>query len=411
MSHTRNFVIDKNLVSPSDYFEYITTCKKGRSEFYQPLSPDIDTVLDTDPDLNLIAFYLPQFHRLEVNDHAWGRGFTEWTNVTKASPLFRGHRHPHLPIDVGFYDLENVSVIQRQIELARFAGLKGFCFHYYSFSGNPVMDSPLKSFLSLKQRDFKFMLCWANESWTKRWDGGNQEIIIPQVHTPEGDRNFIHEILPYLKHENYLRIDQKLPLIVYTPALIETGLSETIAYWREVVRRELSAELMLMHSPNQIDRFKRQLSQTNRDNPFDAKVQFPPMECLNHPLVVPREFSFSKTFHGTVYDYNDAMATSLAQLEADPTVIPTLVPSWDNSARKSEQAVIFIHSNPAHYQRWLSNALSINRRSGRKLAFVNAWNEWAEAAHLEPCSWYGYAYLNATRSAVANVNQRKANEP
>jgi hypothetical protein len=316
MSDNRSFVIDRNLVPPIDYFDYISMCKKGRSEFYEPLPSNLDEVPEngSDPDLNLVAFYLPQFHRLEVNDHAWGRGFTEWTNVTKASPLFRGHRHPHLPIDVGFYDLENASVIQRQIELARFAGLKAFCFHYYSFSGQPVMNNPLKSFLNLDQQVFKFILCWANESWTKRWDGGNQEMILPQNHTPEADRNFIHEILPYLKSENYLRIDGKLPLILYTPALVETELNETIAYWRDVVRRDVSAELMLMYSPNQIDRFDRQLKQSGQANPFDAKVQFPPMACLNNPLVLPREFSFSRSFHGTVYDYNDAMAAILTEL-------------------------------------------------------------------------------------------------
>jgi lipopolysaccharide biosynthesis protein len=400
MSENRSFVIDRTLVPPETYFDYINTCKKGVSEFYKSLPADLGEKPVPDQALNLVAFYLPQFHRMDVNDQAWGRGFTEWTNVTKASPLFRGHRHPHLPIDMGFYDLDNVGVIERQIELARYAGVNAFCFHYYSFSGRTVMDGPLKKFLALKQRDFKFMLCWANESWTRRWDGGNHEVIIPQVHTPEGDRNFIHEILPYLRHETYLRVDNKLPLILYTPALVKEELNETIAYWRSVARSEHLGELLIMNAPNQDQIFRLQLKARQRPTPFDAMVQFPPIECIGNPFDLPKPFLFTSQFHGKVYDYHDAMTGSLNRLAASPDVIPTVIPSWDNTARKMGRAVIFIHADPVAYQTWLTEAARIVSKRPHNLVFVNAWNEWAESAHLEPCSWYGYAYLEATRNAV-----------
>jgi lipopolysaccharide biosynthesis protein len=403
MADDRVIYVDRTLSQKADLYSYVRTCLVGKSEFFCEMPSNIDQALSITLDVQLIAFYLPQFHRIPTNDAAWGRGFTEWANVTKASPFFFGHRQPHLPIDSGFYDLNNEEVIERQICLAKYAGVSGFCFHYYYFSGTRLLDRPIKKFLNRKDKDFKFMLCWANESWTKRWDGGNDDIIIAQEHSFEADKRFIYEIMPYLEDPAYIRTKKGLPLILYVPSLLHPHLIEVISYWRDVVRRRGLGDLYLLRSPFDGPVFAKQLLDDKAEDPFDGLVQFPPVGCSFPPLNIPQNFRFSKYFSGNVFDFADAMRVSLAEVENKANIIATVFPSWDNSSRKAEQGWICVNSNPVEYQKWLTSALKNAILMEKQMVFVNAWNEWAEAAHLEPCSWYGYAYLNATRNSILNA--------
>ena len=193
------------------YSEQLKTALGKTDDNYVPLS-DRHVAADKSA-LRLIAFYLPQFHPLEINNKEWGKGFTEWTNVSKAIPQFKGHYQPRLPGELGFYDLRLKEIQKRQMELARQHGIYGFCYYHYWFAGKRVMERPVQQILDNPDLDLPFCLCWANENWTRHWDGGKQDVLIAQDHSPEDDIAFIQEIEPALKDMRYIRINGK-PLLI-----------------------------------------------------------------------------------------------------------------------------------------------------------------------------------------------------
>ena len=188
-------------------------------------------------DIKLIAFYLPQFHPVEENDLWWGKGFTEWTSVSSAKPVYPGHYQPHIPADLGFYDLRLAEAREEQARLAREHGIHGFCYYYYYFNGKRLLHTPLDLVLSTGKPDFPFCICWANENWTRNWDGRNDEILIEQVHTPESDLRFIRDLLPVIKDPRYIRVNNKLLVLVYRPELLPDPV-QTTATWRKFVADE-----------------------------------------------------------------------------------------------------------------------------------------------------------------------------
>jgi len=399
-------IIDKSTLDAKSLADFISIYQRGRSEFYSPIPLNLQDPIHHHVDINTVAFYLPQFHRLEINDLTWGRGFTEWTNCTRTYPSFLHHRQPHLPEDVGFYDLHNEEVIERQVELAIYSGLKGFCFHYYSFNNQPIMDMPIKRFLSRENDQFKFMICWANENWTKTWNGESSQIIIQQDHDAFMDKNFIHQVLPYIRDSKYLRIKNKLVLMIYRPFLMIDHLEEIVDYWREVIAKEKLGEILLLRSNFKNSEYIKAINTRGIKDPFDGIVQFPPHGIFEKQSIkISDQFLFNKKFTGKIYDYREAANMYLNELELNQSIYPAVIPSWDNSARRPDNPVIFINSNPNLYKEWLCKALESSIKTNKNLVFINAWNEWAEGAHLEPCSWYGYAHLESTRYAILNQNQ------
>lgn len=349
---------------------------------------DIDNV-------SLLAFYLPQFHPIPENDEWWGKGFTEWTNVTKAEPLFEGHYQPHLPADMGFYDLRVPEVMREQAQLAKAYGIDGFCYHYYWFSGKRLLERPLDDMLKDPAVDMPFCLCWANENWTRRWDGDNKKILVAQKYRPEDDAAFINDLLPFFKDPRYIRMNGAPLLIVYAPQHLPDARRMT-QVWRQRCRDLGVGEIHLCAA----------LVHGNKIKPdgFDSAVDFPPHNISASPRNASMRFheEYKFSFCGNVLEYEDIAKHYLSQSYGDQVHFRTVFPSWDNTARTRERANVVIDSSPENYELWLSRSMEKAAEelpAGSRLVFINAWNEWAEGCHLEPDRRYGRAYLEATQRA------------
>jgi glycosyltransferase involved in cell wall biosynthesis/2-polyprenyl-3-methyl-5-hydroxy-6-metoxy-1,4-benzoquinol methylase len=379
------------------YFKYVfeQTKKLSDIESFVPYRKH----QTTETDLKLIAFYLPQFHPIPENDANWEKGFTEWTNVAKAVPEFIGHYQPHLPIDLGFYDLRLVETLQRQIELAKNYGIHGFCFHHYWFDGKGLMRTPVDNFLAHQEMDFKFCINWANENWTRQWDGLNQDVLLRQNHSPEDDIAFIKDTEKYLRDPRYIRIEGKPLLIVYHPSLLPDPRG-TAERWRRHCREAGIGELYLVtaHSLDQID---------PSEIGFDAAIEFAPICYSLEPTTEPIVFA-NKDFAGVVVEYDSVVACARAFEEPGYRKFRGVCPSWDNEPRRPGRSCILNCSTPTKYGEWLLYSCEYTRTHYPKqeqLVFINAWNEWAEGAHLEPDRKFGYGYLEATAGVLEEYDR------
>ncbi|MDP4086252.1 MAG: glycoside hydrolase family 99-like domain-containing protein [Bacillota bacterium] len=398
----------KNLISVTSTMEhdkykeivllsYLSSSEKSK-EF---ISLSEENVNLTEEDIKLIAFYLPQFHPFKENDDWWGRGFSEWTNVTKAKPQFTGHHQPQLPIDVGFYDLRCIDVMKRQIELAKQYGVYGFCFHHYWFGGKRLMEKPVDNYLEHKELNFPFCLCWANENWTRRWDGLEQDILIGQKHSPEDDLAFIKDLSRYLSDYRYIKVEGKPLVILYRPQILPNP-RETVKRWREYCRESGIGEIFLVGA-------KTFGLQDPTEFGFDAAVEFPP-HVMFTPEITESIEVLNPNFEGIIYDYKHHVKSKGYLNEDSCLTFKTVSPGWDNTARKPNKGHIFYGSNPALYKEWLINVIDHTKQKNNnqfQFVFINAWNEWAEGAHLEPDRRYGYGYLQATSEAILETRKDK----
>ena len=356
------------------------------------------------PPVRLIAFYLPQFHPIPENDRWWGEGFTEWTNVRAATPQYAGHYQPRVPIDLGYYDLRDLEVQRRQVEIARRYGIGGFCFYFYWFGGRRLLETPLLNYLGDPSIDFPFCLCWANENWTRRWDGRQQDLLIGQEHSPEDDLKFIEYVSRYFRDSRYIHIDGRPLLLVYRPALLPDA-AVTVERWRDWCRENGASEpyVAMVQSFQSLD---------PRPYGMDAAVEFPwhtgmPADITVH--VVPAK----SKFRGYVFDWEDYAERSADQPDQPWMQMRGVMPGWDNTPRRKSLAHLFQGHSPALYGRWLKSAmrwtLARHRSPDERLLFINAWNEWGEGAYLEPDQRFGFAFLQATRNAVEEVAAHPVN--
>jgi lipopolysaccharide biosynthesis protein len=373
-----------------------------------------------------IAFHLPQFHPIPENDEWWGKGFTEWTNVTKAKPLFKGHYQPHLPSDLGFYDLRLEESRIAQAELARQYGIYGFCYYHYWFNGKRLLEKPVEEILKSGKPDFPFMLCWANENWSRRWDGSEHLLLMKQEYSREDARAHCKHLMPYFKDPRYIKISGKPVFAIYKPRLLD-ALDEYVMAFREEAKTENLDLYICWVETNE------KLKSAADNQLFDAAIEFQPHSEPMYNFIEQRlkdkvhknvgrriflkiqkllkqngkveDFIHSVKYHLNYEEYVDFVKKNYNAPQHKR--FPGITPMWDNTARRGKKAFYFTNATPLKYGEWL-DFITKNYApytSEENFIFINAWNEWAEGNHLEPCQKWGRQYLEVTRSVMEDVNK------
>jgi lipopolysaccharide biosynthesis protein len=358
-------------------------------------------------DVTAIAIYLPQFHPIAENDEWWGKGFTEWTNVTKAQPLYKNHYQPRLPTDLGFYDLRAIETIIEQATLAQEHGISGFSFYHYWFHGRRLLHAPIDLMLRTRKPDFPFLLFWANESWSRRWLGEERDVLIQQKYSHEDDVNHITWLCENVFVDpRYIRVNNKPAFAIYRPKDFP-DIEKTLQTFREVAQQKGFDGVYLIgnngHSPDRLDAFDRILN-------FE-----PQLGLLTNAFTdewLPKRFLHNYARFGLLsgtlklYDYSEVK--KLMQSRRLPeTFIPCPFVGWDNTARRGNMGIIVANADPDAFEsslRWAKDR-AMRLPEGERLVFINAWNEWAEGNHLEPCIAYGSAFLERVRKVFGGADR------
>jgi tetratricopeptide (TPR) repeat protein len=361
-----------------------------------------------DTKIKAIAFYLPQFHPIAENDRWWGRGFTEWSNVLKGRPLFRGHHQPRLPGELGFYDLRVPDVQEQQARLARENGVYGFCYYYYWFNGQKLLNRPIEQMLRNHAPAQPFCVCWANENWSRNWDGQNRHVLLRQDYSIESNRELIKEFITMMRDPRYIRYQGKPVVVVYRISVIPNW-PETAAMWREECRKAGIGEIHLCAVRFGLEPLKGQPS----EHGLDAYVLFPPHELERHDIRQdPREqpHDLAKDFNGELVSYDVAIQGDIDRFRYGYPwpVHRGVTMNWDNTARRGTSARIFYGATPLRFRHWLNAVVEQELEFGPKdesLLFINAWNEWAEGTVLEPDQRYADTYLRVVRRELARYSE------
>jgi lipopolysaccharide biosynthesis protein len=370
-----------------------------------------------------IAIYLPQFHPIPENDIWWGKGFTEWRNVVKAKPRFKGHYQPHLPADLGYYDLRIPEIRKEQAELARKYGIYGFCYYHYWFNGKRLLEHPFEEVFQSGEPDFPFMLCWANENWTRAWDGGEKEILIKQNYSFEDDSKHINALIPYFKDERYIKVNGKPIFIIYNDSLfpdikktLEIFRSEALKHGIELYlcKFDRNENISIDHDSFGFDAaiefqpFARSFSTYNKENSNRFTKYFDQNNYKKFFLSNILQKEFKPKLKNRIIDFNGYIEHDIKFKHNQKKLYPGVTPGWDNSSRRPvNQAMIFKGSTPTLFKKWIMAKLEKFQpfSSEENFLFINAWNEWAEGNHLEPCEKWGHAYLKALKEALNTVKQ------
>ncbi len=351
----------------------------------------------------VIAFYLPQYHPIPENDEWWGKGFTEWTNVAKAKPLFWGHRQPNVPKDLGFYDLRVPETRKAQADMAREYGVEGFCYWHYWFAGRRIIERPFNEVLASGEPDFPFCLAWANQTWTGIWHGMSNKILIEQTYPGKEDyKAHFDAVLPAFKDPRYIKVDGKPLFALYCPYDIP-DLEGYIEYWQTLAK---DAGLPGIYFVG-----KGTAKYVPEDHGCDGSF------CGN---IIPE--SYTASFMGKVVNrlwyeglrkrfaaiprilkYKDVVRLSYVREPRHEDRFPVIVPNWDNTPRSGRNGTVFTGSAPELFEKQVREALSLveNRPDDKKIIFLKSWNEWAEGNYMEPDLRFGTAYLEALRRVVS----------
>ena len=371
--------------------------------------------------MRIIAFYLPQFHCFPENDEWWGKGFTEWTNTRKAKPLFKGHYQPRTPFGENYYNLLEPETMQNQIKLAKENGVYGFCFYHYWFeNGKKLMEKPIERYLQDSSLDQHFCLCWANEAWTRAWDGGDKQVIMPQKYGNKKEwKEHFDYLLPYFKDERYIQQDGKPVFVIYRPEICPV-INEMLDYWQEEAKKAGLEGICYMVQGTYFNTRKNP-----DDSRFDYRILYEPgytdyqfaeknpLAILKNTIKAPkymftqikrRVFKKMKTpLKLQVYDYDEFWKNILKRKNINSKFIPGAFTDWDNSPRRGENGRIFKGSTPQKFEKYLTEQIRLAKEQySTDMLFITAWNEWAEGAYLEPDEKYGDRYLKAVKNALKN---------
>jgi len=349
------------------------------------------------PRLRVVPFYLPQFHPIPENDRWWGAGFTEWANVTAAKPVYVGHDQPKLPADLGFYDLRVPETVAHQASLAKAAGIEGFMYYHYWFAGKQLLERPIQDRLAGDVK-LPFCLMWANENWTRRWDGRESDILMNQRYSEVPATQFIEDVMHILRDPRYMRLDGRAVVAIYRPAQIP-DLPAVIATWRETARHGGVGELFVM-TVDVVKEFHG-IDEDPSAIGLDGSLGFPPHNAL-WDWISHEQVGAALGFSGNILSYRSMVDDAVLRLQGDlpEHYFPGVMVNFDNTARRQLTPDVWYGSNPYTFHRWLMAAAAAlaHRKSDRRVVFVNAWNEWAEGAVLEPSARFGSTYLLAVRN-------------
>lgn len=351
----------------------------------------------------VIAFYLPQFHPIPENDNWWGKGFTEWTNVGKAKPLFRGHYQPRIPADLGYYDLRVPETRKAQADMAKEYGIEGFCYwHYWFGNGKRLIERPFNEVLESKEPDFPFCLAWANETWKGFAHGmTNRNVLIEQQYPGIEDYTaHFYEVLSAFKDRRYIKVEGKPLFMIYKP-LSHPDLSMFIQLWQKLaLENGLEGIYFVGHSSfvYEIDK----IMNTGVDAVNINRI----FSYVNSNRSIKRKISdkLKKIILGVplVYDYKKMIKTFVGKEELQENVFPTVLPNWDHSPRSGREGVVYNNSNPIFFEKHLLDALAVvdKKKDDKKIIFLKSWNEWAEGNYMEPDMKYGLGYLKALKKVI-----------
>lgn len=364
------------------------------------------TIFTMNKKARVIAFYLPQYHPIPENDEWWGKGFTEWTNVAQARPRFRGHYQPHIPADLGFYDLRLPETRIAQADMAKEYGIYGFCYYHYWFNGKRLMERPVNEILSTGEPDFPFMLCWANENWARNWDGGFRNVLIEQDYSFEDDANHIKYLCEKVFcDKRYITINERPVFAIYKPYLFP-NIQRTIEIWREIATKYgFNLYLTFMLTGDKSHKYFL-------DQGFDAAIDFQPHKSAvlsQEDKRITDNFFYRFCQHilkmnnnpcNLSFNYERYLEHACKTMKKDYKEFPCVSPGWDNSPRRVNTSFFMLKGNtPDLFGKWIKYVFKnfIPYSEEENLIFINAWNEWAEGNHLEPDLKWGKGFLEKVK--------------
>lgn len=372
--------------------------------------------IDSYEKIKIIAFYLPQFHTFPENDEWWGKGFTEWTNTKKAKPLFKGQNQPRIPLNENYYNLLDDDVKKYQAKLAKENGIYGFCYYHYWFKdGKKLMEKPLEQMLNNKEIDIPFCLSWANEPWTRRWDGNENEIIMPQEYGGKKEwKQHFEYLYNFFIDGRYIKIGGNPIFIIYKPELIP-NINEMLDYWDMLAKQRGINKIEFIYQYPKFHYMKNK-----DDSKFSYGIQFEPLFSngdlntvslnkideikflLRNKSILARKIR-NKIYKNKpkIYSYDDTWTRILETEDTSNKMILGAFVDWDNTARREKNGTCYIGANPQKFKSYMKKLIEKERKEYHKnIIFINAWNEWAEGAYLEPDEKYGYEYLESIKEVT-----------
>lgn len=373
--------------------------------------------------MKIIAFYLPQFHEIPENNAWWGKGFTEWTNMKKAKPLFPDHYQPRIPLNKNYYDLGTGTDVQRwQCKIAKEHGIYGFCFYHYWFDGHLLLQRPVENYLNDKECFLPFCISWANENWTQAWVSKENQLLISQTYGDDADwEKHFYYLLPFLKDPRYIKINNKPLIILYRPELLDNKLLPMLDCWNRLARNEGIDIIYAYQHPSSDYLLKKQeraaFSFSIEYQPGTARqamLRFKRLRRIKSFLSNFTEKYFNRAIDVggallekvNIIDYDVVWRTILSTKVNDEKHIPGIFVDWDNTPRRENKGTAFVGASPEKFEHYVEQAIKKAREEYKKdMIFTFAWNEWAEGGILEPTEKDGYGYLNAVKTALENTGE------